>query len=123
MPAPIRHQPFDSPAFAGFRPGIRLVAVLACFAWCASGSAVAATGSQADVCYSPAISSDAPNKLTASTTLDCPQAGHSTLTQLAQSGWSVASVQPVVVDYGADPATRTPRSTTVWMVVVQKEAR
>lgn len=122
MPAPIRHQPFDSPAFAGFRPGIRLIAVLACFAWFASGSAVAATGNQADICYSPAASSDAPNKLTASTPLDCPQAGNRTLAQLAQSGWSVTSVQPVVVDYGADPATHTPRSATAWMVVVQKDA-
>ena len=83
----------------------------------------AANAGQADVCYSPAISSDAPNKLTASTPLDCPEAGHHTLVQLAQAGWSIASVQPVVVDYGADPVTHTPRSATAWMVVVQKEAR
>lgn len=82
----------------------------------------AATAGQADVCYSSAASSDAPNKLTASTPLDCPQAGHNNLAQLAQAGWSVASVQPVVVDYGADPTTHTPRSATAWMVVVQKDA-
>ncbi|MDR6935351.1 hypothetical protein [Luteibacter sp. 3190] len=123
MPEPIRHQPFDHPAFASLRPSLRLIAALAFFGWCMSSSAVAASAVQADVCYSPAASSDAPNKLTASTTLDCPQAGQSTLPQLAQAGWAIASVQPVVMDYGADPATHTPRSTTSWMVIIQKGAK
>lgn len=83
----------------------------------------AAAARQADVCYAPNAPGDAPDRLTATTPLDCPQAGHRTLTQLAQAGWSVTSVQPVVVDYDADPATHTPRSATSWMVVVQKEAR
>jgi len=83
----------------------------------------AATAGEADICYSPAASSEAPNKLTASMALDCPLAGHRSLSQLAQAGWSVASAQPVVVDYSADAATHTPRSATAWMVVVQKEAR
>lgn len=105
MPAPIRHRLFGPPAFAGSRSSIRLIAVLACFAWCASGSAVAATGSQADICYSPSASGDAPNKLTASTPLDCPQAGHRTLTQLAQAGWSVVAA-------AADPQCPQPYTPT-----------
>lgn len=80
----------------------------------------AASAGQADVCYSASAPGDSPNKLTASTALDCPSAGRHTLPQLAQAGWSVASVQSVVVDYSPDPTTHTPRSATAWMLVIQK---
>ncbi|MDQ7995268.1 MAG: hypothetical protein AAGC76_05375 [Luteibacter sp.] len=82
----------------------------------------AAWASQADVCYSTPTPSDQASKLLASTPLDCPVAGRHGLDQLAQGGWSVVAVQPVVTDYAADPATHAPRSATSWMVVVQKGA-
>lgn len=85
-----------------------------------TGTAVA---SQADVCYSPAASSSQVDKLTSSTALDCPIAGHHTLGQLAQTGWSVASVQPVTVDYAVDAATQSPHSASAWMLVIQKESK
>jgi hypothetical protein len=94
--------------------------------WIAWGCLViagAAQAGQADVCYSPTVAGDAPDRLTAATVLECPQVGRHTLAQLAQAGWSVASVQPTVVEYGTDPATHTPRSSTAWMVIVQREAR
>jgi hypothetical protein len=94
--------------------------------WIATGLLVlggAAHAGQADVCYSANATGDAPDRLTSATVLDCPQAGHRTLAQLASAGWSVAAVQPVVADYAVDPATHTPRSSTAWMVVVQKESR
>jgi hypothetical protein len=78
---------------------------------------------QADICYSPAASGSQIDRLTGSTMLNCPMAGRHTLPQLAQAGWSIASVQPVVVDYGVDAATQTPHSASSWMVVVQKESR
>lgn len=78
---------------------------------------------QADVCYSAPVSSAQPDLLTASTPLNCPQAGRHGLAQLAQAGWTVVSVQPVASDYAVDPASQTPRSSTSWMVVVQKEAK
>lgn len=83
----------------------------------------AALAGQADVCYSIPVSSGQVDKLTSSTTLDCPTAGHHSLAQLAQAGWSVASVQPVTVDYAVDAATQSPHSATSWMVVVQKETK
>jgi hypothetical protein len=94
--------------------------------WIATiGLAVAgpAFAGQADVCYSPSSASNEVDRLTSSTVLDCPTAGHHTLPQLAQAGWSIASVQPVTVDYSVDAATQTPRSASSWMVVVQKESR
>lgn len=78
---------------------------------------------QADVCYSTPVSSAQPDPLTASTPLNCPLAGRHGLAQLAQAGWTVAAVQPAIADYSVDPATQTPRSSTSWMVVVQKESK
>jgi hypothetical protein len=88
-----------------------------------AGLASAASANQADVCYSAPVSSGQVDKLTSSITLDCPTAGHHSLAQLAQAGWSVASVQPVTVDYAVDAATQSPHSATSWMVVVQKETK
>ena len=88
---------------------------------------LAATGptfaGQADICYSPAITGGQTDRLTSSTVLDCPTAGRHALPQLAQAGWSIVSVQAVVVDYSVDAATQTPHSASSWMVVVQKESR
>jgi hypothetical protein len=94
--------------------------------WIAIAGLVAAGptfAGQADICYSPAITGGQTDRLTSSTVLDCPTAGRHTLPQLAQAGWSIASVQPVVVDYSVDAATQTPRSASSWMVVLQKENR
>jgi hypothetical protein len=94
--------------------------------WIATiGLAVAgpAFAGQADVCYSPAVTGGQTDRLTSSTVLDCPTAGRHTLPQLAQAGWSIASVQPAVVDYSVDAATQTPHSATSWMVVIQREGR
>ncbi|APG04849.1 hypothetical protein BJI69_13740 [Luteibacter rhizovicinus DSM 16549] len=94
--------------------------------WIATiGLAVAgpAFAGQADVCYSPASTGNQVDRLTSSTLLDCPAAGHHTLPQLTQAGWSIASIQPVTVDYSVDAATQAPRSVTSWMMVVQKESR
>jgi len=88
-----------------------------------AGFAPPALAHQADICYSPAIPSGQIDKLTNSTVLDCPVAGHRNLPQLAQGGWLVAVVQPVTVDYTVDAATHSPQSATAWMVVVQKESR
>jgi hypothetical protein len=95
--------------------------LLAVGAW-TSGFATPAFAGQADICYSANAAGDVADRLTASTPLDCPSAGHHTLSQLAQAGWSVASLQSVVVDYSPDPATHTPRSATAWMLVIQKGA-
>jgi hypothetical protein len=76
----------------------------------------------ADVCYQ--ASADAlPQKshaatqpfsrstvLTSKTLFDCPRAGKHTLPELAQDGWSIVAVQPVMTDQ----AMR-------WMVVIQKK--
>jgi hypothetical protein len=83
-------------------------------------ASVPAFAGQADVCYSPTAPDGQAVKLTASTVLDCPTAGRHTVPQLAASGWSVASVQPVVTDYRVDAATHTPQSEAAWMVVVQR---
>ena len=94
--------------------------------WIATiGLAVAgpAFAGQADVCYSPASAGNQVDRLTSSTVLDCPTAGRHALPQLAQAGWSIVSVQAVVVDYSVDAATQTPHSASSWMVVVQKESR
>ncbi|WP_043695913.1 hypothetical protein [Luteibacter sp. 9133] len=83
----------------------------------------AAFAGQADVCYSAPTTTGQADKLTSSTPLECPQAGRHSLSQLAQAGWSIAAVQPVVVDYAIDPATHTPTSASAWQVVLQKEAK
>ena len=83
-----------------------------------SGSALAG---QADVCYSVATPNGLVDKLTGATPLDCPVAGRHSLAQLAQAGWSVASAQPVTVDYSVDPANQAPHSSNSWMVIIQKE--
>ena len=93
------------------------------FVLTATTAAGPAWASQADVCYSTPVSSSAPDRLTAATALDCPIAGRRSLTQLAQAGWSVASVAPIVTDYTLDPASKTPQSMTSWMLVVEKEAK
>jgi len=84
---------------------------------CLSGTASAG---QADICYSENTSSSSVNTLTNKSTLACPIAGRHTLPELAQDGWSVASIQSVVAEYSVDPATRTPQSSTTWMVVIQR---
>ncbi|MDF3982149.1 hypothetical protein P3W23_09125 [Luteibacter sp. PPL554] len=94
---------------------------LAAFALLALSTAACA--GQADVCYSAPTSTGQADKLTASTPLECPQAGRRSLSQLAQSGWTIAAVQPVVVDYAVDAATHTPTSASAWQIVVQKEAK
>jgi len=78
---------------------------------------------QADICYSPAVADGQTGKLTAETMLNCPAAGRHTLPQLASAGWTVASVQPVVVDYQVDSAAQSPHSSSAWMLVIQKEFR
>ena len=92
-------------------------------AWGLMGMCGAATAGQADVCYSKPLPSDKTDKLTNTTLLECPLAGRLTLTQLAEAGWTVASVQPVTTEYGVDPATQAPHSATAWMLVVQKGTR
>ncbi len=94
------------------------VVVAGLLAW-----AGAATAGQADVCYSSPTTTGQADKLTASTPLECPQAGRHSLSQLAQAGWTIAAVQPVVVDYSVDPATHTPTSASAWQVIVQKDAK
>lgn len=83
----------------------------------------AAFAGQADICYSASTTTGQADKLTSSTPLECPQAGRHSLSQLAQAGWTIAAVQPVVVDYTVDPATHTPTSASAWQIVVQKEAK
>lgn len=76
----------------------------------------------ADVCYQtsadalpqkprasmpPVSRSNAP---TSKTLFDCPRAGRHTLPELAQEGWSIVTVQPVITD-----------QTMRWMVVIQKK--
>lgn len=95
-----------------------IVFALICF-----GPSAPAFANQAEVCYSSAVPAGQSDKLTGSTPLDCPVAGRHTLADLAQGGWTVASVQPVVVDYRVDPATHSPESATSWMVVVQRGAK
>jgi hypothetical protein len=91
---------------------------VAIFGFILSGSALAG---QADICYSAATPNGLVDKLISSTPLDCPVAGRHSLAQLAQAGWSVASAQPVTVDYGVDPASQAPHSSNSWMVIIQKE--
>lgn len=50
------------------------------------------------------------NVPTSKTLFDCPRAGRHTLPELAQEGWSIVAVQPVMTDQ----AMR-------WMVVIQKK--
>ncbi len=76
----------------------------------------------ADVCYQtsadalpqkPHISTppvSRSNVLTSKTLFDCPRAGRHTLPELAQDGWSIVAVQPVMTDQ----AMR-------WMVVIQQK--
>lgn len=78
---------------------------------------------QADVCYSAPVPSAQVDKLSNGTALDCPTAGRHTLPQLAEAGWSVVTVQPVVVSYNFEAGTGTPQSANSWMVVVQKGAK
>jgi hypothetical protein len=82
----------------------------------------AASAGQADICYSDRASGATADVLTDATPLTCPSAGRHTLPQLAQSGWSVVTVQSVVADYAPDAAGQ-PRTSTTWMVVVQKEGK
>ncbi|BFI94996.1 MAG: hypothetical protein RSP_05060 [Rhodanobacter sp.] len=79
-------------------------------------TSLAASGGDADVCYSTP-SPDPANRLSSSTELVCPRAGTHTLPQLAQAGWGIVSVQSVVASM-ADPA----HSLNSWMVVIQKKA-
>ena len=50
------------------------------------------------------------NVPTSKTLFDCPRAGRHTLPELAQDGWSIVAVQPVMTDQ----AMR-------WMVMIQKK--
>ncbi len=74
-----------------------------------------ATAADADVCYSKP-SQDPANLLTSSTKLTCPRAGSHTLPQLAQAGWDIVTVQPVMSSM-ADLS----HPTNSWMVVIQKK--
>lgn len=78
---------------------------------------------QADVCYSAPVPSAQVDKLSNGTALDCPTAGRHTLPQLAEAGWSVVTVQPVVVSYDYASDTGGPQSASSWMVVLQRGAK
>jgi hypothetical protein len=82
-------------------------------------SGIALAG-QADVCYSAGANAGDVEQLTGSTALHCPVAGTHTLQELAQSGWAVASVQPVTTDYREGASGEAPRSRSAWMLVIQK---
>lgn len=99
---------------------MRLATGFVVMGWLVAGNAWAG---QADVCYSAPVPSAQPDLLTAATPLNCPMAGRHGLAQLAQAGWTVAAIQPVTTDYAVDAATQTPRSSTGWMVVIQKEIK
>lgn len=73
------------------------------------------TAADADVCYS------APNPgmakpLTSSSTVSCPRAGNHTLPELAEAGWTLVAVQPVINGL-ANPT----RPEAAWMVVIEKK--
>lgn len=85
-------------------------------------SVTSAYAGDADVCYQtsadallqkprapmpPFSRSNAP---TSKTLFECPRAGRHTLPELAQDGWSIVAIQPVMTDQ----AMR-------WMVVIQKK--
>ena len=76
-------------------------------------SSFAASGGDADVCYSTP-SPDPANRLSSTTELMCPRAGTHTLPQLAQAGWTIVNVQVVVASMG-NPSTNS------WMVVIEKQ--
>jgi hypothetical protein len=80
----------------------------------------AALAGQADICYSAGAATSDVEKLTSSTPLNCPAAGTHTLSELAQGGWSVVSVQPVTTEYDPGASGDAPRSRSAWMLVIQK---
>lgn len=85
-------------------------------------SVAPARAGDADVCYQPSAdalpqkphASTPPfsrsNAPTSKTLFDCPRAGRHTLPELAQDGWSIVAVQPVMTD-----------QVMRWMVVIQKK--
>ena len=81
--------------------------------------ALAGTGS-ADVCYAPKVLATEPDLLASSIVLACPIAGSHTLPELAEAGWSIVAVQPVIADSSVDPKTAAPVSHSAWMIVIQK---
>lgn len=94
--------------------------VISCGALVAGGPASAG---QAEVCYSAPVPSAQVDKFANATVLECPTAGRHTLPQLADAGWSVVTVQPVVVSYTYQEDTGSPQSAGSWMVVLQKGAK
>lgn len=89
-------------------------------AWGALMASGPAFAGQAEACYSAPVPSAQADKFTNATVLDCPSAGRHTLPQLAEAGWSVVTVQPVVVSYNYESGTGGPQSASSWMVVLQK---
>lgn len=83
---------------------------------------ISAHAGDADVCYQMSAASLAgkthesmppplqSNTITSKTLFDCPRAGRHTLPELAQDGWSIVAVQPVMT-------VQVMR----WMVVIQKK--
>lgn len=54
----------------------------------------------AEICYSDAQGFDASTPPTNSTLFNCPRAGRATLPQLAQAGWTLVRLSPLVVSDG-----------------------
>lgn len=66
-----------------------------------AGLALSAAGaSRAEICYSDSQAFDASTPPTNATAFNCPSAGRATLPQLAQAGWQVVKLTPLVVTNG-----------------------
>ena len=104
-----------------FTPAIPAVIILG-MATLLISSVTSAYAGDADVCYQTSADTmpqkprasmppfSRSNVPTSKTLFDCPRAGRHTLPDLAQEGWSIVAVQPVMTNQ----AMR-------WMVVIQRK--